>query len=118
MSLFQKSVEKKYLSELDNTIMESKYSAFQEYFGNPERQENIRNSKEEQFQEGFLRELFVKIFGYTLNPEPGFNLTTELKNISNSRKVDGAVLLSLPTLRSYVSSLIMQLSTRNLICLS
>ncbi len=27
-----------------------------------------------------------------MNPEPGFNLTTELKNVSNSRKVDGAVL--------------------------
>ncbi len=92
MSLFQKSVEKKYLSELNEAVINSKYAAFQEYFGNSERQENIRNSKEEQFQEGFLRELFVNIFEYTLNPEPGFNLTTELKNVSNSRKVDGAVL--------------------------
>jgi len=89
MSLFQKSVEKKYLSELNEAVINSKYTAFQEYFGNTERQENIRNSKEEQFQEGFLRELFVNIFEYTLNPEPGFNLTTELKNVSNSRKVDG-----------------------------
>ncbi|MDA3940688.1 MAG: N-6 DNA methylase, partial [Spirochaetia bacterium] len=94
MSLFQKSVEKKYLSEVNEAIINSKYAAFQEYFGNPERQENIRNSKEEQFQEGFLRELFVNIFEYTLNPEPDFNLTTELKNVSNSRKVDGAVLNS------------------------
>ncbi|MDA3939906.1 MAG: hypothetical protein PF693_11470 [Spirochaetia bacterium] len=94
MSLFQKSVEKKQLSELDTTLMETKYKSFQDYFGNTERQENIRNSKEEQFQEGFLRELFVNIFEYTLNPEPGYNLTTELKNISNSRKVDGAVLNS------------------------
>ncbi len=30
--------------------------------------------------------------GYTLNPEPNFNLTTELKNISNSKKADGAIL--------------------------
>ena len=92
MSLFQKSVEKKYLSELNEAIINSKYASFQEYFGNTERQVNIRNSKEEQFQEGFLRELFVNILEYTLNPEPGFNLTTELKNVSNSRKVDGAVL--------------------------
>ena len=92
MSLFQKSVEKKYLSELNEAIINSKYTAFQEYFGNAERQENIRNSKEEQFQEGFLRELFVNIFEYTLNPEPDYNLTTELKNVSNSKKVDGAVL--------------------------
>ncbi|MCK4922604.1 MAG: N-6 DNA methylase [Bacteroidales bacterium] len=92
MSLFQKSVEKKYLGELDSTLIDQKYADFQEYFANPERQENIRHSKEEQFQEGFLRELFVKIFGYTLNPEPNFNLTTELKNIANSKKADGAIL--------------------------
>ena len=92
MSLFQKSVEKKYLTELDSTMVDTKYSDFQKYFGNPERQENIRNSKEEQFQEGFLRELFVNILGYTLNPEPNFNLTTELKNIVNLKKADGAIL--------------------------
>ncbi len=92
MSLFQKWVEKKYLNDLDSELIDKKYADFQDYFGNPERQENIRNSKEEQFQEGFLRELFVKILGYTLNPEPNFNLTTELKNISNSKKADGAIL--------------------------
>ena len=53
MSLFQKSVEKKYLNELDQALIDKKYKAFQDYFGNPERQENIQNSKEEQFQEGF-----------------------------------------------------------------
>ncbi len=92
MSLFQKSVEKKYLNNLDPALINKKYADFQNYFGNPERQGNIRNSKEEQFQEGFLRELFVNILGYTLNPEPDFNLTTELKNISNSKKADGAIL--------------------------
>ncbi len=92
MSLFQKSVEKKYLNELNAALIDEKFLLFQNYFGNPEIQENIRNAKEEQFQEGFLRELFVAIFGYTLNPEPNFNLTTELKNISNSKKADGAIL--------------------------
>ncbi|MCF6358039.1 MAG: BREX-1 system adenine-specific DNA-methyltransferase PglX, partial [Draconibacterium sp.] len=92
MSMFQKSVEKKYLNELDSSFVDKKYTDFQNYFGNPERQENIRNAKEEQFQEGFLRALFVNILGYTLNPELNFNLTTELKNISNSKKADGAIL--------------------------
>ena len=67
MSLFQKSVEKKYLSDLDSGQVDKKFAEFQEYFGNPSRQEYIRNSKEEQFQEGFLRELFVKILGYTIS---------------------------------------------------
>jgi hypothetical protein len=86
MSLFQKSVEKKYLNELNVALIDEKFLLFQNYFGNLGIQENIRNAKEEQFQEGFLRELFVAILGYTLNPEPNFNLTTELKNISNSKK--------------------------------
>ena len=92
MSLFQKSVEKKYLNVLNSALIDEKFTLFQNYFGNPEIQENIRSAKEEQFQEGFFRELFVTIFGYTLNPEPNFNLTTELKNISNSKKADGAIL--------------------------
>jgi type I restriction-modification system DNA methylase subunit len=92
MSLFQKSVEKKYLDELDSKLIDKKYKAFQKYFGNSEIQENIKNSKEEQFQEGFLRELFVNILDYTLNPNPGFNLTTEQKNVSDSKKADGAIL--------------------------
>ena len=92
MSLFQKSVEKKYLKELDAKLIDEKHKQFQSYFGNPLIQQNIRNAKEEQFQEGFLRELFVSIFGYTLNPLPNYNLTTELKNIANSKKADGAIL--------------------------
>ena len=92
MALFQKSVENKYLNDLNSELIDKKYLDFQNYFGNPEIQENIRNSKEEQFQEGFLRELFVSVFEYTLNPQPNFNLTTELKNIINSKKADGAIL--------------------------
>ena len=57
MSLFQKSVEKKYLKELDAKLIDEKHKQFQSYFGNPLIQQNIRNAKEEQFQEGFLREL-------------------------------------------------------------
>lgn len=92
MSLFQKSVEKKYLNDLDTSIIDKKYADFLNHFGNPEIQENIRNSKEEQYQGEFLIDLFVNILGYTKNPTPNFNLTTELKNIANSKKADGAIL--------------------------
>ena len=93
MSLFQKTVEQKYLKQLDSKLIETKYNEFKTYFGNPTIQDNIRTSKEEQFQEGFLRELFVKILGYTLNPSPDFNLTTEYKNIKDSKKADGAIII-------------------------
>ena len=94
MALFQKTVEQKYLKQFNPEFISAKYLEFKDYFWNPDIQENIRNSKEEQFQEGFLRELFVKILGYTLNPTPNFNLTTEYKNIKDSKKADGAIIFN------------------------
>ncbi|MBN4077636.1 N-6 DNA methylase [bacterium AH-315-C20] len=92
MALFQKSVLKKFLAQQDQEKVDKAYKKLAAYFHNPEIQENIRESKEEQFQEGFLRELFVTIFGYTLNPNQDFDLTTELKNEKGAKKADGAIL--------------------------
>ena len=93
MSLFQKGVVLKYLQSQDKVLLAKKWSEFANHFHNASIQDNIRNSKEEQYQEGFLRDLFVKILGYTLNPDINFNLTTELKNEKDSKKADGAILL-------------------------
>ncbi len=93
MQIFQRNILRKYIESLNPDQVEKLYRRFAEYFLNPERQENIQNSKEEQFQEGFLRELFVQILGYILNPDPDFNLTTEKKNETNSKKADGAILV-------------------------
>ncbi|MCA4809616.1 N-6 DNA methylase [Empedobacter stercoris] len=94
MSLFQKAVLNKYLKSADQNILKEKYQLFSTHFLNSTIQENIRNSKEEQYQEGFLNDLFVNIFGYTKNPTPNYNLTTELKNVKDSKKVDGAILIN------------------------
>ena len=91
MGLFQQTILKKQISACSEKIRGA-YTLYASYFLNPEIQENIRNSKEEQFQEGFLRELFVKILGYTLNPAPNYNLITEQKNETDSKKADGAIL--------------------------
>lgn len=93
MPLFQKTVLKKHLQELNTTSIDAAYERFVGYFQNATIQQNIRNAKEEQFQEGFLRELFGTVLNYTLNPQPDFNLTTELKNTTNSKKADGAILV-------------------------
>ena len=82
------------MSQQDTTKITTAYAEYSSYFHNSTIQENIRNSKEEQFQEGFLRELFVTILGYTLNPTPNFNLTTEYKNVKDSKKADGAILVN------------------------
>ncbi|WP_088323457.1 Eco57I restriction-modification methylase domain-containing protein [Polaribacter tangerinus] len=92
MSLFQNSVLNKYLKGLESEKVNEAYQRFISHFHNPTIQENIRNSKEEQYQGEFLIDLFVNVLGYIKNPTPNFNLTTELKNIKGSKKTDGAIL--------------------------
>ncbi len=94
MALFQKTVEQKYLKQFDADLINAKYLEFKIHFGNTDIQENIRNSKEEQYQGEFLIDLFVKILGYLKNPTPNFNLTTEYKNIKDSKKADGAIIIN------------------------
>ncbi len=93
MALFQASVLNTYLKLQQEEKLAKAFKKFSKYFHHPEIQENIRNSKEEQFQATFLNELFVNVLGYTLNPNPSFDLTTEFKNEKNSRKADGAILI-------------------------
>ena len=91
--LLQRNIVKKFLSLLSEEQMAQSWAQYQDYFLNEEIQANIHKIKEEQFQEGFLRELFVKVLGYTINPSPNYNLTTELKNEVGSKKADGAILI-------------------------
>lgn len=93
MPLFQKTVINKYLQTQNSENLITHWDLFRAHFHNPLIQENIRNSKEEQYQEGFLRDLFVSILGYHLNPAHNFNLTTEYKNIKDSKKADGAIII-------------------------
>ena len=91
--LLQKNIVKKYLSLLDEKRSQEAWEQYQSYFLNEDIQANIHKIKEEQFQEGFLRELFVNVLDYTINPSPNYNLTTELKNEVGSKKADGAILI-------------------------
>lgn len=92
MALFQTSVIKTYLAQQDNSVVERAYKKYTKYFHNATIQENIKNSKEEQYQAKFLDELFVNVLDYTLNPKPDFNITTEFKNQKGAGKADGAIL--------------------------
>lgn len=91
--LLQRNIVKKYLNLLSEEQVAKPWAQYTSYFLNEEIQANIHKIKEEQFQEGFLRELFVKVLGYTINPSPNYNLTTELKNEVGSKKADGAILI-------------------------
>jgi len=92
MSIFQKSVINKYLQNLDISHVNEAYSRFNRFYGDKSRIENIKLLKEENYQEGFLREVFVQVLGYTINPDNEYNLTTEYKNETDAKKADGAIL--------------------------
>lgn len=93
MSLFQNTVVKKYSNSLDKKILDQKWLLFTTIFHNSVKQQNIRNSKEEQYQAIFLNDLFVQVLGYTQHPNTNYNLITEQKNETNSKKADGAIIL-------------------------
>ena len=92
MSLYQISVLKNYINLQEKEAVEKAYKKYVKYFLNPTIQENIRSSKEEEYQGIFLTELFANILGYTLKPKADFNLVAEYKNQTNARKADGAIL--------------------------
>ncbi|MEX0997380.1 MAG: N-6 DNA methylase [Flavobacteriaceae bacterium] len=92
MSLFQSTVLKKHINALDTATVDAAYERFVAHFHDKGIQENIRNAKEEQYQGEFLIDLFVRVLGYVKNPTPNFNLTTELKNVKDSKKADGAII--------------------------
>ena len=94
MALFQQTVLKKHIESLNTTVINEKWNLFQSHFQNTVIQQNIRKLKEEQYQGEFLDDLFVKIFGYTKAPSENFNLITEQKNITNSKKADGAIIVN------------------------
>lgn len=90
--MFQTLVIKDFINQQNTDQLKSAYEKFIAHFHNADIQTHIKNSKEEQYQEGFLRDLFVNILGYTLNPKPNFNLKTEVKNQKGAKKCDGAIL--------------------------
>ncbi|WP_430412852.1 Eco57I restriction-modification methylase domain-containing protein [Kordia sp.] len=92
MALYQKSVVNTYLKQQNFTQLQKAYKKYAKYFLSPAIQENIRHTKEEQYQGLFLTELFVNVLNYTLKPNKDFNLVAEYKNQNNARKADGAIL--------------------------
>lgn len=94
MSLFQNTVVKKYTNAINKLVLDEKWQLFTTIFHNAVKQQNIRNSKEEQYQAIFLNDLFVQVLGYTQHPNNNYNLITEQKNETNSKKADGAIILN------------------------
>ncbi|MDM8556253.1 N-6 DNA methylase [Desulfococcaceae bacterium HSG7] len=91
MPMFQKSVINKYLSNIDQNLIETAYQTFKGNYTSA-KIEKIKRMKEEEYQDGFLRDLFVSSLGYALKPDDNFNLVREFKNLTDGGKADGAIL--------------------------
>jgi len=91
MTIFQKSVINKHLDSLDKERVENAYQKFKKNYS-PIKIEEIKKLKEEEYQDGFLREIFVDIFDYTLKPADNYDLAREFKNQTDGKKADGAIL--------------------------
>lgn len=89
--MFQKSVINKYLASIDQAQIETAYQAFKNNYSSA-KTEQIKRMKEEEYQDGFLRDLFVNSLGYTLKPDDNFDLVREFKNQTDGKKADGAIL--------------------------
>lgn len=98
MPLFQKSVLNKYLKAQDHKAIEVAFGKFSEHFLNSKMQQEIKDMKEEEYQDGFLDDLFVNVLGYTKRPKDGYNLIREKKNETDGKKADGAILKNESTL--------------------
>jgi type I restriction-modification system DNA methylase subunit len=90
MPLFQESIIKKFLSAIDDQIIEKAFREFKLVYS-PEKIKNIKTAKEEQYQEGFIKDIFGQVLGYSVFPEQPFNIQTEKKNQADSKKADGAI---------------------------
>ena len=91
MSLFQQSVLENELKNITESDIESGWSYFKSFFLNKETQKEIKSINEEKFQYAFLQHLFQKCLGYNIELGENRNLFTEEKNISDSKKADGAI---------------------------
>ena len=93
MALFQESVLKHQLSNLDDDLLVASWERYSSYFLVQTKQDDILSKKESEYQTIFLQELFGKCLGYTLDSAniSEQNLFREYKNQNDSGLADGAI---------------------------
>src|SRR5574344_477845 len=88
--MFQKSVLNSFSQ--NESLVEKRWANFQNFIS---KINAIKSFKEEEYQDGFLQDIFESCLGYTLkttNPN-SFNLEREKKNETDSKKADAVIYL-------------------------
>lgn len=88
MPLFKDKILSQYIQ--DEQVIEERYTALQAF---QSKAEDIKHFKEEQYQTGFLEDIFEKCLGYTLkihNPKQ-YNLEREKKDETDGKKADAVI---------------------------
>lgn len=91
MQIFQKSVIQKHINNLNKEEVDNAFKIFERNY-NRSKIKQIKTLKEEEYQDGFFRDIFVDVLGYTLRPDENYNLQREFKNQTDGKKADGAIL--------------------------
>ncbi len=79
--MFQRAVIGKYIEKhkgLNGEHLRAMYDRYSAHFLNYSKQDELRSIREEEYQGGFLRDLFVQCLGYSLKPSEGYNFATEV----------------------------------------
>ena len=88
MPLFKDKILSQYIQ--DEQVIEERFAALQAF---QSKAEDIKHFKEEQYQTGFLEDIFEKCLGYTLkihNPKQ-YNLEREKKDETDGKKADAVI---------------------------
>lgn len=90
MNLIKPNVLKKFVKRFKQKDIDSAYQAFLHY---QERHEAIKTFKEIEYQDGFLRHLFVDTLGHRLKTDfpDNFSLSREVTNTFDGKQADGAI---------------------------
>ena len=84
MPIFQKSIVDKYVATIDVDVIDKAFESYKHIYSTQKIQ-RIKKLKEEQYQGGFLKDIFGSVLGYTIDPEVGYNLELEKKNETDTQ---------------------------------
>ncbi len=68
MPIFNKAIVNQYLANFNKEELDKSFKKFNDNF-NYKKIEKIKKLKEEEYQDGFTRDLFVDVLGYILHPD-------------------------------------------------